>query len=66
MLAQAIGAAVVIVWAFGLGLVLFKVLDWALGGIRVPPQEEIEGLDIGEHGSRAYPNFTVVEDLPYR
>ncbi len=66
LLAQAIGAAVVIVWAFGFGLVLFKVLDRVLGGIRVPPQEEVEGLDIGEHGSRAYPNFGVIEDLPYR
>ena len=64
--AQAIGVLVVIVWAFGLGMVLFKALDWALGGIRVSPQEEIEGLDIGEHGGRAYPNFSVVEDLPYR
>ena len=44
----------------------FKLLDLALGGIRVPPQEEIEGLDIGEHGGKAYPNFTVVDELPYR
>ncbi len=63
--AQAIGAGVVLVWAFGLGLVLFKLLDVIIGGIRVPPQEEIEGLDVGEHGGRAYPNFTVVDELPY-
>jgi len=66
LVAQAIGAAVAVAWAFGLGLILFKVLDLALGGIRVPPQEEIEGLDIGEHGSSGYPNFPVVDDLPYR
>jgi ammonium transporter, Amt family len=66
LLAQAVGAVVVVVWAFVLGLVLFKILDKALRGIRVPPQEEIEGLDIGEHGGKAYPNFTVVDELPYR
>jgi Amt family ammonium transporter len=26
-------------------------------GIRVSLQEEIEGLDIGEHGNQAYPDF---------
>ena len=66
LIAQAIGAAVVIAWAFGAGYILFKLLDVVLGGIRVPAQEEIEGLDIGEHGSAAYPNFPVVEDVPYR
>jgi Amt family ammonium transporter len=66
LLAQAIGVAVVIAWAFGTGFILFKILDKALGSIRVEPQEEIEGLDIGEHGGKAYPNFTVVDELPYR
>ena len=66
LIAQAIGAVVAVAWALGLGLILFKTLDVILGGIRVPPQEEIEGLDIGEHGSSAYPNFPVVEDVPYR
>ncbi len=66
LIAQAIGAVVAVAWALGLGLILFKALDVILGGIRVPPQEEIEGLDIGEHGSSAYPNFPVVEDVPYR
>jgi len=66
LIAQAIGALVVVAWAFGAGFILFKLLDVMLGGIRVPAQEEIEGLDIGEHGSSAYPNFPVVEDVPYR
>jgi len=66
LMAQAIGVAVVIAWAFGTGFILFKILDKALGSIRVEPQEEIEGLDIGEHGGKAYPNFTVVDELPYR
>lgn len=29
----------------------------ALFGLRVTKEEEIEGLDIGEHGNRAYPDF---------
>ncbi len=66
LIAQALGALVAASWAFLSGYGLFKLLDIALGGIRVPPQEEIEGLDIGEHGGKAYPNFTVVDELPYR
>jgi len=65
LFAQAIGATVAASWAFGTGYVLFKGLDRIMGGIRVSPQEEYEGLDTGEHGGRAYPNFPVVEDLPY-
>lgn len=30
-----------------------------LGGIRVSEQEEVEGLDLGEHGNEAYPDFQV-------
>ena len=40
-------------------------------GIRVTPKEELQGLDIGEHGNVAYPDFSPVteqlaieEDLP--
>jgi ammonium transporter, Amt family len=29
----------------------------ALGGIRVSAEEEVEGLDVGEHGNEAYPDF---------
>jgi Amt family ammonium transporter len=32
----------------------------ALVGLRVAPQEEIEGLDIGEHGNEAYHGFVMV------
>lgn len=54
--AQLIGAATCVAWAFGLGLVIFKLMDLSFG-IRVSPQEEIKGLDIPEHGTPAYPNF---------
>ncbi|MDY6911334.1 MAG: ammonium transporter [Chloroflexota bacterium] len=62
--AQAIGAAVCVAWAFGLGFIVFKTMD-KIFGIRVSPQEEIEGLDIGEHGAKAYPNFHYFEESPY-
>jgi Amt family ammonium transporter len=63
--AQAIGALVCVAWAFLMSFIVFKTMD-KLFGIRVPPQEEIEGLDIGEHGGRAYPNFPTIEDTPYQ
>ena len=33
-----------------------KVIEKTIG-LRVSREEEIEGLDIGEHGNEAYPNF---------
>ncbi len=48
---------------FGVGLYVFlvSVLAWAIlkvtVGIRVALQEEIAGLDVGEHGNAAYPEF---------
>lgn len=42
-------------------------------GLRVPLREELEGLDIHEHGNQAYPEFpsrkltyTTVEEKPYK
>ncbi len=57
LIAQLIGAVVCVVWAFTLGYITFKVMDLVYG-IRVPLEEEIAGLDLGEHGSVAYPDFT--------
>jgi Amt family ammonium transporter len=31
-------------------------------GLRVSPQEEIEGLDIHEHGNEAYHGFVLVRN----
>lgn len=56
LIAQLIGVVVVVVWAFGLGYILFKVMD-LIFGIRVSPEEELTGLDIPEHGTPAYPEF---------
>ncbi|MFA5255819.1 MAG: ammonium transporter [Candidatus Omnitrophota bacterium] len=56
LIAQVIGAAVCVAWAFTLGLAVFKIMDKYFG-IRVSPEEELKGLDIPEHGQPAYPNF---------
>ena len=53
---QLVGAGTAMVWAFGCGFVIFKVLDMIMG-IRVSAEEEVKGLDIPEHGSPAYPDF---------
>jgi ammonium transporter, Amt family len=41
-------------------LVAWYIVKAIFGGIRVSAEEEIEGLDIGEHGNEAYPDFTPV------
>jgi len=42
------------VWAFGLTFVTFKVVN-AVRSMRVAPEVELEGLDVPEFGSLAYP-----------
>jgi len=46
----------VVTWSFGLGYLFFKLMDRTVG-IRVSPEEELQGLDVLEHGSPAYPEF---------
>ncbi len=43
---------------FGCALLLFWILKM-LVGIRVPVQEELQGLDIGEHAMEAYSGFQI-------
>ncbi len=55
------------VLAVGGFTVLFSTAVWLLlkatMGIRVSPEEEIEGLDIGEHGMEAYAGFLFREEV---
>lgn len=53
LITQIIGVLSVGAWAFGLGFILFKVLD-ATVGLRVSKRVEEEGLDVYEHGESAY------------
>jgi Amt family ammonium transporter len=54
---QLIGAATIFGWVFGVSLVVWFVLKMTMG-IRVSAEEEYEGVDIGECGLEAYPEFT--------
>jgi Amt family ammonium transporter len=60
LIPQAIGVGTVFLWSAGTGLALFAAIK-AINGLRVSAEEEMEGLDIGEHGASAYPNFVTVE-----
>lgn len=51
---QALGVGLGFLWAFGTGLLLFFLLKITIG-LRVTMEEEIEGLDLLEHGNEAYP-----------
>ncbi len=51
---QALGVGAAFLWAFPLSLIIFLTLKYTVG-LRVTAEEEMEGLDIGEHGIYAYP-----------
>jgi Amt family ammonium transporter len=53
VVAQAKAVLTTLVWSGVGSLILFKVVD-LLVGLRVTVEEEREGLDISEHGERAY------------
>jgi len=55
---QALGVGVAFAWAFGLGLALFFAISKTVG-LRVSRDEELRGLDIGEHGMEAYSGFQI-------
>jgi Amt family ammonium transporter len=55
---QLLGASMAFVWAFGLGIILFWILGKTVG-LRASAEEELKGLDIGEHGNEAYAGFQV-------
>ncbi len=59
---QAIGVGYAFIWAFGLGMVLFTIIKKTIG-IRVSAEEEIRGLDIGEHGMEAYSGFQIFSSM---
>jgi ammonium transporter, Amt family len=54
---QLIGAATIFGWVFATSFATWFVLKMIMG-IRVSAEEEYEGVDIGECGLEAYPEFT--------
>jgi ammonium transporter, Amt family len=57
---QLIGMVSVGAFVFTVSLVTWFVIKM-IAGLRVSAEEEIEGLDFGEHGNAAYPDFQTVE-----
>jgi Amt family ammonium transporter len=56
--AQALGAVVIWTVIFGVALAFFKIQDKVMkGGIRPSEEMELEGMDLPEMGSLAYPEF---------
>jgi Amt family ammonium transporter len=58
IIAQLIGVVSVGVWCIVTGLILFYGIK-AINGLRVSAEEEIQGLDLLEHGTEAYPGDAV-------
>lgn len=54
---QLIGVAACFAWVFGTSYVLFTLINSTIG-LRVSPEEEMEGLDLSEHAASAYTDFT--------
>ena len=53
LIAQATGAFAYAIWAVGLSFIVLGILKVTVG-LRVTKEEELQGLDISEHGSIAY------------
>ena len=57
IIGQLAGAATIVAWMFAASSLVWFALKMSIG-IRVSEEEEYEGLDIGECGMDAYPEFT--------
>jgi Amt family ammonium transporter len=55
---QVLGIVSCFLWTFPMAFIMFKLIDKTIG-LRVSPEEELEGLDYAEHGGIAYPDFGV-------
>jgi Amt family ammonium transporter len=53
---QALAVVSIVGWTIATSGLLFTVIKFTIG-LRVSPEEEERGLDLGEHGLEAYPDF---------
>lgn len=61
LIAQLTGVVAIGAFVFFGSLISWVVIKIVLG-IRVSREEEIEGLDLGEHGNQAYPDFQLIQE----
>ncbi len=54
--AQLLGLVTIFLWTFIMSLIVWAIIK-AVMGIRVSEEEEYQGLDVGECGVEAYPEF---------
>jgi ammonium transporter, Amt family len=66
LIPQVTGVLLVGLYTFPVALGFWLIIKFTIGA-RVSPEEEIEGLDIGEHGNEAYHGFVMASatDHPY-
>ena len=55
---QLTGVGACFAWAFILGIIMFMIIKKTVG-LRTTVEEELKGLDIGEHGMEAYNGFQI-------
>ena len=62
---QTVGIVTIGVFAFGVSLAAWKVIDWTIGA-RIAPDVEVMGQDVGELGIEAFPEFVpaMVGEIP--
>lgn len=58
LMVQLTGVSAVFVWVFAAAFALFSLIKVTVG-LRVSGDEELKGLDIGEHGMESYAGFQV-------
>ena len=57
IVSQLISMGVVLAWALGIGFAHFSLLKFTMG-VLATREEELEGLDLSEHGIETYPAET--------
>jgi len=58
---QLIGVVAYAVFTVICSLIIFLVIKMIMG-LRVSAEEEMDGLDLGEHGMMAYPDFQQIAE----
>ncbi|HAM53770.1 MAG TPA: ammonia channel protein [Nitrospiraceae bacterium] len=52
-ISQAMGILIAVIYSFVLTALLLKIIDWTIG-LRVSMEDEVEGLDLSQHGESGY------------